>query len=267
MYSEAAVKNSLGRSVCRKFCIAFLVNVLFFNSCSRKDEKVHVSVLPEVINAELHFRGYVTDEEEELVSQIYNFSRRVTRTDTINGKPVFAHVSNNQESYFYTDDDGTVWEFNATDIGARVAKYGFSYREPVILRRWEMLLRIDDGVGTEWQVNTDTTFDAITMDGQVQKIRYIKQGKAQYEGWTETYLPEAYANVPVLEANWLTLNTYIINDATGDTLFATEGRAHQYFKPGVGAVKYITNFSMKELDEPEVARLGTWELVRKEIPE
>lgn len=261
------MKTSLGRGDCRCFCLIFLLMVMLFYSCGKNDEKVRVTVLPEAVNSELHFRGYVTDEEEELVSQIYNFSRRVTRTDTIDGKPVFAHVSNNQESYFYTDDDGSVWEFNATDIGARVAKYGFSYRAPVILRRWEMLLRIDDGVGTEWRVNTDTTFDAITMDGQVQKIRYIKQGKARYEGWTETFLPEAYANVPVLEANWLTLNTYFINDATGDTLFATEGRAHQYFQPGVGAVKYITNFAMKELDEPEVARLGTWELMRKEIPE
>ena len=52
-----------------KRLILFGVGFMFFISWS-KEERVYVSVLPMVKDAELHFRGFVTDEQEELVSKI-----------------------------------------------------------------------------------------------------------------------------------------------------------------------------------------------------
>ncbi len=238
----------------------------FFLMC-KKEEKVHVSVMPPIVNTEFHFRGYVTDAEEELVSQIHNFTRTLTRVDTLNGHPVYTYISNNQESTFYTDENGNVWEQTATDLGARVLKYGYSYRTPVVTRQWEILLKMDGGVGSQWETEFDTTFSALTMQGDEQNLRFVKKGKAKYEGYTETFVPEPYANVKVLEANWYELSTEIINETTGDTLFHTSGTAHHYFQPELGAVKYITDFTKSEIGEPQVSLRGTWELMRKQIPE
>ena len=137
----------------------------------------------------------------------------------------------------------------------------------MLVRRWDIILKVNDGVGTEWSVSVDTTFDAITLQGKTERIRYIKQGKARYEGRTETFIPEPYAIVPVLDAHWYELSTHIINESTGDTLFSTSGIAHQYFEPDLGAIKYITNFTKTEIGEPTLALRGSWELMRKEIPE
>jgi len=249
-----------------KRLILFGIGFMFFISCS-KEERVHVSVLPMVIDAELHFRGFVTDEEEELVSKIHHFSKKVTRQDTIGGRPVFVCLSNDQETYFYTDEDGTVWESNTIDVGARIVKYGFSYVDTLLVRRWDILLKVNAGVGTEWSVSIDTVFDAKTLQGKAQRIRYIYQGKARYEGRTATYIPENHEMMDVFDAHWYDLGTHIINESTGDTLFSTSGIAHQYFEADLGAVKYITNFTKTERGEPTLALRGSWELMRKEIPE
>gem|GEM_PF-1368018 len=247
-------------------CLVCLLIFSEFLSC-RKEEKVIVTVLPQILNTEYQFRGFVTDDEEELVSEIHNFTRTVTRQDTIAGRPVFAYVSNSQESLFYTDEAGTVREKDMTDLGARILKYGFSYRSPIIIHKWDTLLKMNDGVGTEWETHVDTTFTAFNLKGETQEIRFIKNGKARYEGFTETFVPEPYANVRVLDANWYDLSTKLINQTTGDTLFSTSGSAHQYFQPDIGAVKYITDFVKTEIDEPTVSLRGTWELMRKQIPE
>ena len=247
-------------------CLVGLVIFLLFFSC-RKEEKVMVTVMPPIVNAEFQFRGFVTDEEEELVSEIHNFTRTVTRTDTLDGRPVYAYISNNQESLFYTDEAGTVLEKERTDLGARILKYGFAYRNPIVIYKWKTLLKMDEGVGTEWETHFDTTFTAINLKGESQEIRFINNGKARYDGFTETFVPESYANVRVLDANWYELSTRFINQTTGDTLFSTTGSAHQYFQPDNGAVKYITDFVKVEIDESAVPLRGTWELMRKQIPE
>ncbi len=243
-------------------CMLFAVSIL---SC-KNDAEVAASAIPEIINSELHFRGFVTDEDEELVSSIHNFTKKVTRRDTVDGRNVFAYVSNDREFFSYTDENGTVWERTTTDVGARIATYGFSYRQPVIVTTWEALLKLDQGVGTEWSVEIDTTFSALTMAGQTEAIRYIKKGKARYEGWVDTFLPDEYKNVKVMGAHWYDLDIYIINETTSDTLFATEGEAHHYFVPKLGGVKYITNFVKSELDQPNVPLRGTWELMSRDIP-
>jgi len=267
MYSEEVVNNSLaGRFATILVCILLIFGGF---SCSKNKniEDIRVTVLPEKLNAELHFRGFVTDEKEELVSEIYNFSKAVTLRDTIDGKPVFGYMANGKKNYFYTDEDGTVWEKSVNDIGARIIVYGFAYREPLLISDWEILLKVDNGAGTEWEVAIDTTFDAITGKGKTQQIRYVKKGKAVFDGWSETFLPEPYQNVRALDAYWHDLQTYIINATTSDTLFSTIGTAHQYFLPDIGSVKYISNFIKTEKGQEPVELRGTWELMRKEIPE
>ncbi len=261
-YSEEVVKHSLGKF---RLLLLWLAAISIF-SCSKTEES-RVTVLPEKLNAELHFRGFVTDESEELLSQIHNFSKVVTLQDTINGQPVLGYISNGKRVFFYTDANGTVWEKNINDIGARIVAYGFSYRQPLIISEWEILLKVDDGVGTEWDASIDTTFDAITSSGEIQRIRFAKIGRARYDGLSQTFLPGPYENVEALDAYWYDLQTYIINQTTSDTLFSTVGNAHQYFLPEIGSVKYISNFTKIELGKESVELRGTWELMRQEIPE
>lgn len=264
-YPEEVMKSSL--VVVDKLRLLFLVFVVAtILSCNKKEE-IRVTVLPEKLNAELHFRGFVTDEDEELLSKIHNFSKAVTLQDTLNGQPLFGYISGGKQVFFFTDENGTVWEKSVNDVGARIVTYGFSYRQPLIVSDWEILLKVDDGVGTEWETSIDTTFNAITNTGETQVIRFVKKGKARYDGLSETFLPELYENVQALDAYWYDLQTYIINQTTSDTLFSTVGNAHQYFLPEVGSVKYISNFIKTEKGQEDVKLRGTWELMRKEIPE
>jgi len=246
-----------------------LMIILISFSCRDEEEQVRVSVMPLNVGAELHFRGFVTDSEEELVSQIHNFSRKVVYEDTLSKQPIFAYISNNKKTKFYTEANGTVWQYHSENLGDRILQYGLSYKQPVVLSYWEILLKVDEGVGTEWSVLIDTTFDAVSLDGKPQRIQYLKQGEGRYEGWTETFIPEpnTYNYVPVVDAHWYELNTYLLNQTTGDTLFSSSGTAHQYFEPDLGSIKYISDFTKTEIGQPTIPLHGTWELMAKDIPE
>jgi hypothetical protein len=186
--------------------------------------------------------------------------------DTVDHRPVFVYMSNNQPTYFYTDENGTVWQYNTDDIGLRIVTYGFAY-QPLNIAYWQILLKADQGVGTEWSLSVDTTFTANTFDGKSQRIRYLNNGKARYEGLKEAFIPESNKYVPAHDAYWYELHTYIINEITSDTLFASNGTAHQYFDPKLGSIKYITDFTKSEIGQPTVPLHGTWELVSKHVPE
>lgn len=250
--------------------ITLLTLIILISACKRVEEEIpKLSVMPLKSGSELSFRGFVTDTEEELVSQIHNFSRRLVHVDTLSERHVYVYISNNKKTKFYTTENGTVWQYNSENIGDRILQYGLAYKKPVHLGYWEILLKVDKGVGTEWSVSVDTTFDAVNLDGSPQLIRYIKQGKARYEGWTKTFIPEAKTQnyVSVVDAHWYELNTYILNQTTGDTLFASSGTAHQYFEPHLGAIKYISDFTKSEIGHPAVSLHGTWELMGRDIPE
>lgn len=246
--------------------IFFIFSIVIWISC-KKNETPHLSVLPLIEGAELHFRGFVTNDQQELVSQIHTFSRKVVRRDTIDQRPVFVYMTNNQPTYFYTDKkNGTVWQHNTDDIGLRIVMYGFAY-QPLNISYWQILLKIDKGVGTEWSFSVDTTFTAITSEGKSQRIRYLNNGKARYEGLKEAFIPESNKYVPAHDAYWYELDTFILNETTSDTLFASSGTAHQYFDPKLGSIKYITDFTKSEIGQPTIPLHGTWELVSKNIPE
>jgi len=245
-----------------------LLMVFLLFSCGKKEEpEQFFSVLPKDPEQELHFRGYVTDENEKLLSEIYYFSRKLVDTDTTNGHAVQVYESNGDIMKFYVDDAGTIWQLNEVDVGKRIVVYNLSYKQPLIVRNWEILLKIDGGKGTEWSVNIDTTFEALNLEGEPQVIRYVKQGKARYEGWTKAFIPEpdTYNYVPAVDAHWYDLNSYIINETADDTLFASLGSAHQYFHSELGAIKFITDFTKKEIGQEPVVLHGTWELVRKDL--
>ena len=233
-------------------------------SCS-KDNNIHATVLIE--GAELHFRGFVTDEEQELVSQIHNFSRMITGKDTLHGIPVFSFISNDRQTYFYTDEEGTVRQYITEDIANRIRGYSLTIRRPIRISYWKIELKLNEGVGTEWDFSVDTTIVSSNLDGEKHRIRYVHNGKARYAGWSEAFIPESYKYERVVDAHWYELNTFIINQTTGDTLFASQGTAHQYFEPTLGAIKYITDYTKIELGQPPVALRGTWELMKKEILE
>lgn len=249
-----------------RFCVVLLSILMVAASC-KKAEKPQLSVLPLVEGAELNFRGFVTDDAQELKSQLHFFSRKFAGRDTVGQRAVYVYETNNTPVFFYTDEKGTVWQFNTEDVARRIVAYGFSYQQPVIVSYWQILLKVDQGVGSEWSFSVDTTFSAIDSAGKENTIRYIHNGKARYEGLKQAFLPQDQKYVPAHDAYWHTLNTFIINETTGDTLFASEGTAHQYFHERWGAVKYITDFIKSEIGQNPVSLHGTWELVDRKIPE
>ena len=81
-------------------CLVFMSILLlgqFLFSCKNADtvKGERVSILPETKGAVLSFRGYVTDEDEQLVDKIYNFDRRVVGRDTIAGRGAHEYITDN----------------------------------------------------------------------------------------------------------------------------------------------------------------------------
>ncbi len=245
----------------------FLTLLILAAASCKKDEKPHLSVVPLVEGAELKFRGFVTDDNQDLLSQLHFFSRKFAGRDTVGQRPVYVYESNDTPVFFYIDEQGTVRQFNTEDVARRIVTYGFAYQQPVIVSYWQILLKVDQGVGTQWSFAVDTTFSAINSDGKSNAIRYSHSGEARYEGLKEAFIPQDQKYVPAHDAYWHTLNTFIINETTGDTLFASRGTAHQYFHEKWGSIKYITDFIKTEMGQEPVSLHGTWELVDRTIPE
>jgi hypothetical protein len=66
-------------------------------------------------------------------------------------------------------------------------------------------------------------------------------------------------------ARWDTLQTAIINTTTNDTLYQYNGSGSQAFEPTLGAIKYMTDYTVIEPNKPAIFRKGTWELLSKSI--
>ncbi len=236
---------------------------LAFIACEKKPPMPEISMLPPMVDEIFYFRGYVTDTNKDLVSNIYNFTRQVVKKDTINGHPGFVYISQNKRTSFYTDDDGTLYQRNSENIGFRVVPYGLMTIKPVEISYWQTMLKMDDGVNSTWSLSVDTTFEARTQKGEPQKIHYIHKGNAKFAGWTTTFIPAARRAVEVLDAHWTDMQTHIINETTGDTLFSSVGEAHYYFTENFGAVKFTNDFLKKEIGRPAQKLLSTWENVNR----
>ena len=246
--------------------LVLLLQIIVF-SCGKKEDMPHMSVMPQIEGAELEFRGFVADDEDELLSDIHKFSRRVVHKDTIDHKVIHYYISSNQRTPFYTDKEGTVWERQTEDVSVRMSMYGYFPVTPIKLSYWKALLKVDSGVGSQWEVNIDTTFQAKDIEGKKHVLRYVHQGKARNEGWTTAFIPEVYQYVDAVDAHWYELNTFLINETSGDSLYISRGTAHQYFEPKLGAIKYITDFIQKEQGKEPISLHGTWELLGQNIPE
>ncbi|NIV95502.1 hypothetical protein GWN42_22605, partial [candidate division KSB1 bacterium] len=83
-------------------CLVFLLGVI---GCG-EGEDVSATLLPTEKGSALLFRGYVTDAEQELVGEIYNFARRFSHVDTVDGIRVFAFYNDDKKEYFYVDEAG-----------------------------------------------------------------------------------------------------------------------------------------------------------------
>ncbi|KAA3660883.1 MAG: hypothetical protein DWQ10_05715 [Calditrichaeota bacterium] len=247
----------------RRVLSLFALLLLFITACEEKPQYPEVSMLPPFIEETFYFRGYVTDENKELVSDIYNFTRQIVAKDTVDGHPCQIYLSQGTRTPFFRDEDGTVFQKNHEDIGMRIVPYGFSYKESIKISYWQTMLKLEDGVESKWAFAVDTSFHAITMNGEEQQIRYITSGKAQFKGWTSTFIPAAKRAVEVLDAHWYDLQTYFINETTGDTLFSSQGEGHNFFTEHFGAVKYTHDFVQKELGKPERRLFATWEHVNR----
>ncbi|MFQ5706320.1 MAG: hypothetical protein ACE5HO_02670 [bacterium] len=233
--------------------------------CGKK-EKIRATILPPEIGATLQFRGYVTDDEIELTSEIYNFDRTVTEIDTVEGHQVYVFRSENERTPFYTDDVGTVRQLVTINLTDKVIPHNLTTPRVTLIKYWETLLKVDQGVGTEWRVLVDTTFQGIDSTGKPQKIRYYYSAKAKYEGWSQTAIPEVNRFVRVLDVHWYEIENYVVNETSGDSLFVWRGTAHHYFDPALGLVKYISDYKKRVMNQSYVSRHGTWELVGRKMP-
>jgi hypothetical protein len=234
-------------------------------ACSDK-EPIRVTILPTIEGASLYFRGYVTINPEELSSDIYYFTRSFSHVDTLEGQPVYAFYSNDDQLYFYTDEAGTVRQLNTINLTNRLLAYSITTNKPINIAYWETLLKLDDGVGSQWQVLVDTTVTGIDSTGKPVQIRYFYSGKARYNGWSYTFIPENNKYERVLDVYWYEIDHSIVNETTGDSLFIKRGTGHHYFDPELGLIKYVTDYKKKEKNSFYISRHGTWELIRKEIP-
>lgn len=247
--------------------LPLILTIFLIVSCE-KEKPVHTTVMPTVLNTQFKFAGYVTNEKLELVSQIYYFERVVVGTDTMNGQPVFIYAMNGQQYPYYTDAEGTVWQYSLEDITGRLATYGLITERPVVLRYWQPLLKISKGRRSRWQIKVDTTFTATDLEGKQNIIRFLHYGQARYDGWSDVTVPERKKqSYRAMSAFWPVLNTYIVNETTGDSIFVSRGTARQLFEPKLGAIRYLTDFVYREKDSQPLARKGTWELAWQYIPQ
>ncbi|KAA3620217.1 MAG: hypothetical protein DWQ05_05670 [Calditrichaeota bacterium] len=244
-----------------QFFVFSLMLVLF--ACEKKESTPELSMLPPFMDEVFYFRGYVTDSNKELVSDIYNFTRQLVDKDTVDGKILSVYLSQGKRTPFYRDKNGTVYQKNTENIGLRVIPYGMSFLKPIEISYWQTMLKIDDGMESEWSLEVDTTFQVLAQNGKPQQIRYIHKGSAKYNGWTSTFIPAAKRAVEVLDAHWFDLQTHLINVTAGDTLYSSLGDAHYYFTEHFGAVKFIHDFVKKETGKPEVKLYSTWEHVSR----
>ena len=74
--------------------LVLILQIIVF-SCGKKEDIPHMSVMPQIEGAELEFRGVVADDEDELLSDIHKFSRRVVHNDTSDHKVIHYYISLN----------------------------------------------------------------------------------------------------------------------------------------------------------------------------
>jgi len=238
-----------------------LVVAILMLSCQKNEEMISATIVPLDKNAELRFRGYVTDEDSVLVSKIYDFGRRFSHRDTIGGKEVFVILSNNEKIPFYVDGGGRLVQMTTVNLLDRVFPFKIKLLGMQQISYWETLYDEDDGVGTEWQVEVDTTVSGIDSTGRSIAIRYFYSGRARNEGWKDIFIPRTYKPEKLVDVHWYEMQNEIINLTANDTLFYRVGTAHHYFDPKLGILKYITDYEIREGAKAPAKLHGTWELI------
>lgn len=237
-------------------------------SCGDNESlQVRTTLLPTENGSALLCRGYVTDDEQELTSKIYEFTREFSHVDTLDGLQVYAFYSNKEKYFFHIDDEGTIRQLNTLNLTNRIIPYQFMTLKPVVLVYWETMLKSNDGVGTEWEVVVDTTVTALNFKRDTVRVRYYYSGKARFDGWGHTAIPESKSIQSVIDVNWYEVENFIVNETSQDSLFVKRGGAHYYFDEELGMIKYITDYKLKQTNQPYVSRHGTWELIEKKLPE
>jgi len=236
-----------------KYAVLVLLVAVFGCGEEKKQEILKPKIMPVGEGAALAFRGYVTDSEDELVGKIYTFNRVFSHVDTLNGREVYAFLADNDRSYFRTNDAGTLEQLKTIDLSRRLWLYELSGKQPVKLGYWETMFKQTEGVGTEWETLVDTTVTMFDAEKQPVQVRYS--------------IPESQTIEEVLDVNLLQIENLIVNETTNDSLFVQRGTGHYYFDPQVGMVKYVTDYHLKKRGEPYIQRHGTWELVKKKLPE
>lgn len=250
-------------------CLLLMIAIMM-SACGEDetDEKpLRATIMPMQEGAALGFRGYVTDEENELVGQIYEFKRVFSHTDTMDGRRVYAFTSDGDRTFFRIDEDGTVEQLMIVDLSERVWAYELTSERPVKFAYWETMFKNDEGKGTQWQTRVDTTVTMIDRENQPVQVRFYYLAKAQFDGWWQTAIPESQTMEEVLDVNVLEIENFIVNETSNDTLFVKRGNGHHYFDPELGMIKFVTDYHLKSRGRPYVERHGTWELVGKDLPQ
>lgn len=246
-----------------------LTSVLLINCAKKKvDEPVPAVVIKPVEGTQLNLRGYVADAKFDLQSDMYKFSRLYGGSKVVDNKKIHHYLGNNKRVEFYNDLNGDLWEFQSEDISLRLFPYGLKANNPILIEFWKPILKISNGLNSKWTVHIDTTFNVFDSEKNKYKIQYYHHGEGQYDGWADILVFERKKEpYRCMMAYWPVLNTFILNQTTGDSIFVRKGNARQMFEPNMGAIKYITDFSVKSLgNDSTIVRKGTWELISKDIP-
>jgi len=250
----------------RSGLLVVLLSLQILRCSGNENESLRVMLLPTEKGSALLCRGYVTNDEQELTSQIYDFTREFSHVDTLDGLPVYAFYSNNEKFFFHVDNEGAIEQLTTLNLTNRLIPYALMTVSPVVLGYWETMLKTNDGVGTEWEVEVDTTVAAVNSKGDTVLVRYYYLAKARFDGWGQTAIPESQSIQSVIDVHWYEIDNFIVNETGRDSLFVKRGSAHYYFDEDLGMIKYITDYKLKQMNQPYVSRHGTWELIEKKLP-
>lgn len=243
-----------------------IISVILFSSCEKKKE-LCPKFFPVQPEAKLNFISYVTNQQNEILYPFEYFERRYLHTDTLGTKLVHHCIEKNNKLTFYTDEHCTIWHRIQVDLSALTLSHGFTYQDSVYLSFWKPVIKVYDGINTEWNVKIDTTFSAFTSQGIEHILRYEFSGMAQYKGWSEVFVPEnREKKLKVRHVHWNPINYLLFDQTSNDTLYAQNGTAHDFFEPEVGLVRSTFDYDLVWKGKPKMFRKSTWELFSIFIP-
>ena len=181
-----------------------------------------------------------------LVDGVYGANGAEYKTEVDNFDKVISYAKNDKcpERFVVWKNDGTIWEYGATDDSRIEAQH-----DDIVLK-W-MLCKISDRNGNSIVFN----YDEVPSDGvsYIDNIEYTLNEKKRvrpeyriqfvYETKTSD-MPESYVYGNVQTSKRILKNVFVINNSTGKRLY---DYSLEYYKPGFYGRNYFIHYRLKSV--------------------